>query len=65
MSKDSNQYYHDKGEQDRSNGDYDPPHGVIDHFTTWSTSGNERLADENKSYNDGWHNTDDQINGKK
>jgi hypothetical protein len=30
MSKDSEQHYHDKGEQDASDGRYDPPHERVE-----------------------------------
>ncbi len=57
--------HHDKGEQDRSEGRYDPPHGVVDTLTTWTKSGNEKNIQDNKDYHAGHHNTDNQIKGKK
>lgn len=57
--------YHDKGEQDRSNGKYNPPHGVVDTLTTWTKSGNEKNTQDNKEYEGGWRNTDNQIKDKK
>lgn len=65
MSRSSKEYYHNKGEKDRSEGTYKPPHGIIDDLTTWSRDGMEKNRIENDSYNEGWTNTDDQIKGKK
>ena len=36
---DSDEYYHNKGQKDGYEGDYDPPHGVIDELSTWSRAG--------------------------
>jgi len=50
MSKSKEEYYHDKGEQDRSKGDYKPPHGIVDDLTTWSDSGMKKNTEENEAY---------------
>jgi hypothetical protein len=59
------EHYHNKGEQDRSEGNgYNPPHGIIDDLTTWSSDGMEKNADENSAYKDGYTNTDSQLKNK-
>ena len=54
------EHYHNKGQEDRSDGNYEPPHGLMDSLTTWGSSEMERHNEENKSYSEGWNNTDDQ-----
>lgn len=46
MSKDSEQHYHDKGEQDAAEGKYDPPHERIEDLV------NSIVAGEPDSYQD-------------
>lgn len=53
-------HYHDKGGHDASRGRYAPPHGIFEHFTTWSNDKAAQNAQENKSYDKGWRNTTDQ-----
>lgn len=65
MSKKRDEYYHDKGEQDRSKGEHNPPHGIIDDLTTWSDSGMKRNREDNEAYRKGWENTDGQVKGKR
>jgi hypothetical protein len=72
MKKNNEEYYHDKGEQDRSKkeednkvGHFKLPHGIIDDLTTWSRDKMEQNRRENEAYKKGWGNTDDQIKGKK
>jgi|SRR3989344_7657801 len=55
------EYYHNKGQQDASDGDYDPPHGLIDELSTWSDSGIENLVSENEDYDRGFYSTKAQI----
>lgn len=57
MSSSRKDYYHDKGEQDRSKGKYDPPwkQGVTIVHTT------DEMVEENEAYDEGWRNTDKQI----
>lgn len=65
MSSSKREYYHDKGEQDRSEGKgYNQPHGVIDDLTTWDSDKVRTNAEENIAYKEGWTNTDKQIKGK-
>ena len=63
MSKEDNnkEYYHNKGQKDRSEGKYKPPHSAFDELATWSTSKLERMKEENDSYNQGYEQTDSQI----
>ncbi|WP_374565576.1 hypothetical protein [Nitrosomonas sp.] len=53
MSKDKN--FHNQGQTDFAQGDYDPPHGIVDDLTTWSSTAVQRLCEENKQYHDGWN----------
>lgn len=67
MSKSSNEYYHDKGAQDRSRGayEYEPPYGIIENFlTAWTHSEMDKQSEANAAYKSGWENTDSQIKGK-
>ena len=57
MAKD----YHNKGQEDRSEGNYEPPHGVLKDFFTWSPQGCKTIAEENGSYNAGWGHTEKQV----
>jgi hypothetical protein len=58
--KERHESYHDKGQKDGSEGKYEPPHGIIDDLTTWSSEGMERNRDDNEAYNVGYHNAKDQ-----
>jgi|GEM_PF-1427108 hypothetical protein len=58
---DNLEYYHNKGEQDANDRNYDPPHGVLDSLTTWSDSGTERMIEENTAYDQGYFHTRGQI----
>ena len=57
MSKD----YHNKGQEDRAAGKYDPPHGLVEDLLTWSSSGCQKIAEENGAYNSGWRHADKQA----
>lgn len=58
--------YHNKGEQDRSEGKgYNPPHGILGELVTWSDSDMEKYREENAAYREGWQNTDKQIKQNK
>lgn len=54
------QYYHNKGEQDAADGKYNPPHGLVDEFTTWDERGMQKIVDENTAYKEGYSNTQNQ-----
>lgn len=58
---DNKEYYHNKGEQDAA-GDkgYNPPHGIFDSLTTWSSREMERHIEENQAYEMGWDNAKEQ-----
>lgn len=62
---DNKEYYHNKGEEDASNGKYNPPHGIGDSLTTWSSSEMQRHIEENEAYNKGYSHTKGQIDGSK
>lgn len=47
-------HYHDKGEQDASEGKYDPPGTALDDFLPTDTE------KDRADYNQGWRNTTDQ-----
>ncbi len=72
MTQSKEEYYHNKGEQDRSDkahdhkvGHFQPPHGIIDELTTWDKDKREEQIKENEAYKEGWRNTDDQIEKNK
>lgn len=48
------EYYHNKGQEDGHDRDYDRPHGIADDLTTWSDSGMEKNREENRAYDDGY-----------
>lgn len=52
---DSEEYYHNKGQKDGYEGDYDPPHGVIDELSTWSRAGIDKNIRENLAYDLGYY----------
>lgn len=54
--------YHNKGEQDASEGKYDPPNDALDDIASFffGTRDPEKNAEENEEYNQGWNNTNDQ-----
>lgn len=54
MSADE-EHYHNKGQRDGNNGDYDPPHGVLADLVTWSSSAMDRNTRENHAYNLGYY----------
>lgn len=61
------EHYHNKGQEDAHDRDYDPPHGVADSLTTWSDSGMERNREENRAYDDGYYHSrgqDDSNDGR-
>jgi len=58
-------YYHDEGEKDASEGEYNPPHGLLDDLTTWSDSGMKQMNEENEAYNKDYSHTKGQIDGSK
>ena len=61
MSSTHKEHYHNKGEQDRAEEKgYNPPHGVIDDLTTWSSTGMEKNREENQAYRQGWENAEKQ-----
>ncbi len=51
-------YYHDEGEKDASNDEYNPPHGIL---TLWTS---EKVA-ENEAYDKGYSHAKGQIDGSK
>ena len=56
--------YHNQGQQDRSEGKYENPHGLIDSLVNFvSSSDDEWAADirESESYDKGWTHTDKQL----
>ncbi len=53
-------YYHNKGQQDYSEGRYEPPHGLLDDLLTWGSSGMQSNLEENRAYDDGYSNARDQ-----
>ena len=55
---DSLEYYHNKGEQDAEDENYDPPHALIDEFTDPRT---EKLVEENEAYDQGYYHARGQI----
>lgn len=55
------EYYHNKGQEDASDGNYDPPHGFIDELSTWSESGIEKMVEETNAYDGGYFSTKAQI----
>lgn len=65
MGKDPKQHYHDKGQRDAADRDYEPPHGVVDDLTTWSESGMRRNSEENRAYDQGYFNSRGQSDGAK
>lgn len=52
--------YHNIGQEDASEGKYNPPHDPLDDLLTWSNSGMKKMNEENSSYNEGWRHTKDQ-----
>jgi hypothetical protein len=61
MSSTHKEHYHNKGEQDRAEEKgYNPPHGVIDDLTTWSSTDMEKNREENQAYRQGWENAEKQ-----
>jgi hypothetical protein len=54
-------YYHNKGQSDAADGDYDPPHGGLDDLVTWSDHGMSKNACENHAYDLGYFHTRGQI----
>jgi hypothetical protein len=52
--------YHNKGQSDRANGRYEPPHGLLDSALTWSSDGMAEHRAENESYREGYSHTDSQ-----
>ena len=55
------EYYHDKGQEDRSNDRYEPPHGLLDSVLTWSSDKMDQHQEENEAYDDGYSHTDSQL----
>ena len=61
------EHYHNKGQEDAHNRDYDRPHGLGSEITTWSSSGMEKNSEENRAYDDGYFHSrgqDDANEGK-
>ena len=64
MGKDNRlEELHNKGQEDRSEGRYDPPHDLLDDILTWSESGVDKMNEENEAYSEGWNHTDEQKKG--
>jgi len=55
------EYYHNKGQQDAVENDYDPPHGIADSLLTWSEEGMEDHITENRAYDLGFFHTRGQL----
>lgn len=55
--------YHNDGEDDAKDRDYDPPHGIVDDLTTWSRDRMQRNADDNTGYDKGYFNSRGQADG--
>ena len=53
---------HNEGQEDASEGVHEPPHECVKELLfTWSDREIKEHAEENRSYNEGWHHTKDQI----
>jgi len=53
----NNEHYHNKGQEDASKGDYNPPNsGLGNVIGGWT----DKEIDEIKSYKEGWRHTKDQ-----
>lgn len=49
--------HHNDGEKDYAEGNgYNPPHGLLENALTWSKSGCDEIAEDNKAYQSGWDN---------
>ena len=55
------EYYHNKGQEDASDENYNPPHGLVDEISTWSGSGIEKMVEETEAYDRGYYGTKAQI----
>lgn len=56
MGKTSKEYYHNKGEQDHSNGKYEKPNGILDLFT----KSGDKFVSDCKAYDKGYKNAKEQ-----
>jgi hypothetical protein len=58
MSKDDDRLteIHNQGQEDAGKNDYDPPHGIVEDLITWSSSGMDKICEENTAYKAGWEN---------
>lgn len=54
-------YYHNKGQEDASQGKYKPPHGLLEDLLDWTARGMKKIAEENSAYNEGWRHAKDQT----
>ena len=62
---DKSEHYHNRGEQDASKGEYNPPWDISKQIVSGllGQSGEcDRMARENDAYNAGWRNTNKQKN---
>jgi len=56
-------HYHNKGQEDASDGKYEPPHGVLDSLFTWRSDEMQRHIEENVAYRAGHAQTEGQTDG--
>lgn len=60
MVMSNTEHYHNKGQEDAARGKYEPPHGMVEDLTTWSSDAMRKMAEENKAYDEGWRHAKDQ-----
>jgi hypothetical protein len=55
-------YYHNKGQEDASEGDYDPPGGnsIVHDFGNMLFGTSDKEIEDRKEYDKGWRHTKDQ-----
>lgn len=63
MSSKSEEHYHEKGQEDAKEGDYNEPHGAVESLFTWGSSKMEKDRKENEAYKEGYYNTKAQKDG--
>lgn len=52
--------YHDEGQEDASEGVYNPPHSHVEELFTWTSDGLEEIREDREQYNDGYHHHESQ-----
>jgi len=55
------EYYHNKGQSDAADGDYDPPHGLAESLLTWGSDAMHDQIEENEAYDIGYYHTRGQL----